>query len=712
LSLCGEIFLALGNTDSAILKMQAAEQAFAASGSAEGNLRGRLSLLEAQVYARMGRPEAARQTLETAVAFWGEHPRAVATLVALGELSLQQQRPEAAQTAFDRAAAILTAAGKAETHPMMLAVLAGQAEARYRGGTGDTTALKAALRLSQQAASLIAAWRRSSYSLGAREQHLAEAARIFETGMHAAWALHERLSDPYWIAQAFGLSEQGKATLLYQGLREGEALSTGGIPPATLALTRQLRLDRAFYQRKLYETDAADSVQLARWRRQLFQLDQKYDSLIARIENRYPAYYQLKYADQTSDLDGIQDFLAEQQAAALCYVTGHAHSYLFFLAADTTAWLRLPNEDSLSRQVLRLRTLLLSESRADATSGPYQARLDSFYTAAHELYQTLIVPIAQGYPLPERLFIVPDGPLGYLSYDLLLSAPPLPDEPPAYFIYDHALAYGYSATLLQYQSRRQRRQDAGVLAVAPAFGAGKGADNRGDWGPLQHNEGEAATVRGLMGGRLLTGLEAREAVFRELAPRFSLLHLSGHAQVDDANPLFSRVAFAPARDSSEDGQLDLAEILALPLDAEMVVLSACETGTGKLMRGEGIASLARGFALAGARSIVTTLWPVHDATSASIMGTFYEKLKEGLSKDEALRQAKLSYLAQSDRLGGHPFFWAGYIPVGDMRPLPRSRDWSVWVGIALLLMGTAGVGSRYWGKKKKAIRSGSGGNPA
>ncbi|RMG56093.1 MAG: CHAT domain-containing protein, partial [Bacteroidetes bacterium] len=205
---------------------------------------------------------------------------------------------------------------------------------------------------------------------------------------------------------------------------------------------------------------------------------------------------------------------------------------------------------------------------------------------------------------------------------------------------------------------------------------------------------------------LLTGSDAREARFREQAPAYALLHLSSHAQVDDAHPLFSRVAFAPPQDSSEDGQLDLGEIFALRLDAEMVVLSACETGTGKLMRGEGIASLARGFATAGARSIITTLWPVNDAATASIMEAFYRALKAGANKDEALRQAKLEYLDRSDRLGSHPFFWAGYIPVGDMRALPPGTGWVAIAGSLILLIAMGAGASFFWRRRRITSRPG------
>ncbi len=122
----------------------------------------------------------------------------------------------------------------------------------------------------------------------------------------------------------------------------------------------------------------------------------------------------------------------------------------------------------------------------------------------------------------------------------------------------------------------------------------------------------------------------------------------------------------------------------------MVVLSACETGIGEYQRGEGILSLARGFLFAGAGSIVTTLWSIDDRASSQIVEAFYTNLKAGQKKDEALRNAKLAYLAKyrgSNR--AHPLFWAAFVPVGRMDALP-SHDYTLWfwlTGLALFISG-------------------------
>ena len=104
----------------------------------------------------------------------------------------------------------------------------------------------------------------------------------------------------------------------------------------------------------------------------------------------------------------------------------------------------------------------------------------------------------------------------------------------------------------------------------------------------------------------------------------------------------------------------------MPVNADLVVLSACETGIGEQQRGEGVLSLARAFAFAGAKSIVASLWSVNDQSTMQIMDNFYKEIKAGKPKNIALANAKRSYLLQNPGLGAHPFFWAGFVALGDM----------------------------------------------
>ena len=158
------------------------------------------------------------------------------------------------------------------------------------------------------------------------------------------------------------------------------------------------------------------------------------------------------------------------------------------------------------------------------------------------------------------------------------------------------------------------------------------------------------------------------------------------------------MVFAPDARSAEDGFLNLFELYNLELESELVVLSSCNTGYGKIVNGEGIMSMARGFIYAGCPSIVMSLWPVDDRSTSVLMKYFYKGIADGLQKDEALRHAKLKYIQNSDDSKSDPFFWAGFVEVGNTDPIDfeiKSKDFS-WIFVCIiLLVGIAFIYKRY-----------------
>lgn len=133
----------------------------------------------------------------------------------------------------------------------------------------------------------------------------------------------------------------------------------------------------------------------------------------------------------------------------------------------------------------------------------------------------------------------------------------------------------------------------------------------------------------------------------------------------------------------------------------MVVLSGCNTGSGKLQKGEGVMSLARAFLYAGCPSIIMTLWNVEDASSASIMVEFYRNIKNGFSKDEALRRAKSKYISEADPMKAHPYYWLGYVSIGKQTPLFKTKA-RYFVGLIIFVF-LAIVLEKWYFKRKKRI---------
>jgi CHAT domain-containing protein len=182
--------------------------------------------------------------------------------------------------------------------------------------------------------------------------------------------------------------------------------------------------------------------------------------------------------------------------------------------------------------------------------------------------------------------------------------------------------------------------------------------------------------------------EATEAQFKSLAQNYAVIHLAIHGQADTINRYNSKLLFRSDPNNEQDGQLHDYELYTMDLsDNQLAVLSACETGLGKLLEGEGIFSIARGFAYAGSPAVVMSLWKVNDKSTSMLMKYFYENLSKGMPKDKALQLAKVAYIENSDEVSAHPSNWAAFIAMGNNSPIQIKSKNSFISTLALTLVG-------------------------
>lgn len=265
-----------------------------------------------------------------------------------------------------------------------------------------------------------------------------------------------------------------------------------------------------------------------------------------------------------------------------------------------------------------------------------------------------------------RLIVVPDGPLYYLPFEALISN----DH---YLIEDHVISYMPSASVLGVLRRRAAREGAYPMQLL-AFGDPVVSLKAGDlWvaagyrmPPLPNTRSEVLSISQMfppLQSRVYLGRAMKEeAIKSEDLHLYRRLHFATHSLVDERLPSRSAIVFA-AGDSLEDGFLTVDEISDLELDCEIVVLSACQTGRGEVLRGEGLVGLARSFLFAGARSVVVSLWNVSDVSSSEFMKSLYRNLASKAGEAESLRQAKLELMAKGKALE-HPYYWAPFVFVG------------------------------------------------
>jgi len=316
--------------------------------------------------------------------------------------------------------------------------------------------------------------------------------------------------------------------------------------------------------------------------------------------------------------------------------------------------------------------------------------------AAHNLYKDLIKPF-ENVIINKKLTIIPDGELSYIPFDALLTE--MPDtsglvqfQRLPYLIRKNTINYAYSANLLINYNPLKRNSKNRLLAFAPDYKSDTVTFEQGKLilMPLPGTQEEVDLISKEIKTNVFKGKQATEINFRKNYEDYDILHLAMHAFINDSLPAFSRFAFSQNSGASQknDGWLNTADIYNLDLNSRLAVLSACNTGSGVLRKGEGVMSLARGFIYAGCPSIIMTLWEVEDNAGTRIMTSFYRNLKKGKHTDNALRLAKIEYLENANPRMAHPHYWLSYVNIGNSSPLFKSYDYYFFI---LLIMAVIAI---------------------
>jgi len=509
--------------------------------------------------------------------------------------------------------------------------------------------------------------------------------------------------------------EKTKCRFLIERLKTISYDNTLGLKDSLHKKEHNLNIDIGYYEKKKYqeqyENQSPNDSLINIYSDQIFMLKRERDELLDLFRTNYKDYYNLRYSQEVVSVVGVQDSLLEEGQALLEYFVGDSSIFTFLITKDTFKIKQLPKTFPLKQHVQTLRESIYQPFHTQDITDAQRDSLDQLYReSAYLLYEKLIQPVEDMIQVNGELIIVPDGVLGYIPFDALLTdsveaGTKVRDYP--YLLKKYQTSIAYSATLLkEMQDKQHKRQPAKpFLGVAPSFDGSEDSlfyasrfidysNKRNRLSKLEENIPEVKTLQSLIGGDTLINTLATKSAFLAKASDYRILHLATHGKANDQAGDYSFLAFYQTPDSTANDWLYNRELYNMQLNADMVVLSACETGIGELQRGEGIISLARGFSYAGAKSIITSLWTVNDKEAPVLMEGFYKYLKEGYSKDAALRQAKLDYLESSPRPA--PYYWASFIPIGDMQPLEvqAGMPWCSWVLIIAGLM-AAGLWWRY-----------------
>ncbi|MFK7796618.1 MAG: CHAT domain-containing protein [Aureispira sp.] len=531
-----------------------------------------------------------------------------------------------------------------------------------------------------------------------------EAIPLFENAIKITLDLYEQTKKKQYLNEAFMLSERSKSIMMMNALQEQNASTFGGIPKELIKREQELERSKKIAEKAKQDAQMmGDSVQIRYQDSLIFVYHEEKIELLENFEASYPKYYELKYQVQETSIQDVQEGL-DEQTFLIEYFQGQNHIYVFTISKEKAFVHHFEHNTIYDTWLASFQHLLPDVQRAqDDINKTYK----TFVKASYKLYQLLL----ERNMLTDKshLILIPDGQLAYLPFEVLLTkdVAQAANQPInanfatlPYLLRQYTTNYNYSAYLfLQQQTQTNNKKACKILALAPSYSN----KNAPTWrNPYERNlrkildqlpgaTRELDSLEAMFGGAFLRDQEANETNFREIAASYDILHLAVHGLVDEAKPELSGLALEEDNHSVQDNILYAYEIKQLDLNAQMVVLSACETGIGKYQRGEGVLSIGRGFMYAGVPSLVTTLWKLNDNTGPFIITEFYKNLHKGLPKDEALRQAKLLYLNRYNGIASHPALWACLVQVGNYAPLNiqpnHSNQYVIIIGALIFLLG-------------------------
>ncbi|MGH9956905.1 MAG: CHAT domain-containing tetratricopeptide repeat protein, partial [Pyrinomonadaceae bacterium] len=563
---------------------------------------------------------------------------------------------------------------------------------------------------------------RASYFAGVRQYYQLH----IDTLMQA----HKQRPTEGLAEAAFDISEKARARSLLELLNEARAKIRQGVDPALLDQERSLQQalnSKAERQVQLIAGRQKEEAEIVG--RELDQLVMQYEEIAARIRSSSPRYADLMQP-QPMNLKAVQQMLTDDNTLLLEYMLGDDRSYLWAVTRNEVSSYELAGRHTIERAAQGVYDLLTANRSVEGeTFQEHQARLvkanDSLPIEIATLSKLILGPVAHKLE-KQRLLIVPDGALQYIPFQILTKS----SSGPSPLVADHEIVNEPSASTLgllitgaakrkpasgsvavladpvfELDDPRMRSTAAANVAAMPATAPQTELQNTlRDVGvagtgrqiprlPASRAEADAIiSVAPWRSGFKALGFEAsRATAMRRDLGDYRFVHFATHGVLNNKHPELSGIVLSlfDHNGQPQEGFLRLHDIYNLELPVDLVVLSACDTGLGKDVKGEGLIGLTRGFMYAGAASVVASLWKVDDDATAELMRNFYGfMLQDGLAPAAALRKAQLT-LSQNKRWQS-PYYWSGFIIQGQYTQNPQPKRFSrtalLWVSVA------AGVG--------------------
>ena len=496
-------------------------------------------------------------------------------------------------------------------------------------------------------------------------------------------ALYRETKDIRYLNEAYSFSEHGRTALL-RDMQDDKIKHYAGLEDSMLVKEKNLQKQVAdLYQQYLEYPDSNEI------RKALFEAKETLNAHLDLLLQINPRYYDIKFNSNIISISAIREKL-EASETLIEYMKDDTAYYALVINRDTTELIYLGGKTTINEGVVSWRSTII-DRHAEHTND-----------ICSRLYGLLIKPLEPLFA-GERIIIVPSGPLFYLNFETLRK-PGLQGD---YLIYAYNISYALSLNVLYSEKPKHHKKGAGLaIAIAPGFEDDIKHKYTTALDSMEFVDDDFLhTVRQPWSVKLaqklkreyrnnaFTGIDATESNIKSNLYKGNVLYFGTHAITNAKDPLRSKLVLAKEIGSqNEDGYLHAYEMYGLELDADLAVLNACESGIGNLKEGEGMISLAYSLNFAGCPSTIMSLWKVDEKTNTYITDLFFKYLSDGQSKSEALRNAKLEFLATADPTSLHPYYWSGMVLMGNdgVVPFKQKKDNKLLIlCIVLIIIGFA-----------------------
>jgi CHAT domain-containing protein len=540
---------------------------------------------------------------------------------------------------------------------------------------------------------------------------------MYDNAIKASYAAYLIEPGDSLAGLALYFMEKSKNQVLLDAIKANYAQKSGKIPESLVVRENQFKNKKVELQNTLYRLryNNADLDEINKFQYEYAKNQNDYSDFLNELEKNYPDYYNLRYRDKVPSIDQVRRVI--KNSRLIEYMAGDDYLAMISLSKNKSAF-KLVRNDSVFK--LNLKGLLMELSGKDMDGNKMDPRtFNRFVQHAGFLYSLLLKPMLDNFNHNDHLIIIPDGLLCFLPFEVLIT-----DIPAIlsvanyrdlnYVLEKYTIRYEFSSELLFRNKSLNRKSGSGSLYLGFAPGYEQkdelrkvhvlGSRISGYLTPLRFSSKEIEEASSIFKGKSYFGEDANAVSFKENVPFSKIVHFAGHTIINDSIPELSGIFFSDVTSDNgkEDGTGDeviyVNEILNLNIGANLVILSACETGIGKLVQGEGLMSIGRAFKYAGCPNLIISLWKINDRSASEIINRFNRNLKKGLPKDIALRNAKIDYLNSNTSYShAHPFYWSAFILIGDNEPLFH-KNRAIYLASVLFLIILALF---FWIRKRK-----------